>query len=353
MVANTPPSAEELNNAGTDLDTLDKVVNGPADLEGTGLVETRRGGPVQTLAKILESAQSVAQTVQDAYDGLADRVEDVAAVRQALEPDGVLTQILGQLGNLDEVNARLDEFETSAVGVDLAALGAEVRRLAKHHPAQPPSWLPMPTQRRAAGDDGVLINLADFVRDTDTDVSDLVFSTGPLPAGVTLDGAVIRTAGAGIEALMAVSVAVRDPSGGQAASVLNFEIFDPASPPVLVSDEPPVWSALTALFGTVGQALTPFDYSAFLSHPDGDLSEISLALMSPVAGLRVAGLQLLGTPEEVGVFVLEITATTARGKMAVATQQLTVLQVFAGLPNFGPGGGSTGGAGGGFQISLF
>jgi hypothetical protein len=350
MVANTPPSAEELNNAGTDLDTLDKVVNGPEDLGGTGLVKTRRGGAIQTLAKILAGAANVAQTVQDAYDELADRVEDVAAVRQALEPGGVLEQILAQLSDLELVNARLDEFENSAVGLDIAAIAAEVRRLATHHPAVPPAWLPIPTQVRAAGDDGVLVDLSKFVRDTDTALEDLRFSVGGLPEGVVLDGSLIQTSGAGIIPLMAVSVTVVDPSGKQAATVLNFEVYDPASPPIVVSDEPPVWAPLTALFGTVGQALAPFNYGSFLSHADGDLSEVSLTLASPVPGLRVVGLQLLGTPEAVGAFTLEITARHANGEIAIATQQLTVLQVFTGLPNFNFGGG---GGGGEFQISLF
>ncbi|MDJ0922126.1 MAG: hypothetical protein QNI84_13445 [Henriciella sp.] len=56
MATNTPPTEQELRDAGTDLDTIGQFVNAPADVNGDGTINTRTGGAIEVLAKIRERA---------------------------------------------------------------------------------------------------------------------------------------------------------------------------------------------------------------------------------------------------------------------------------------------------------
>ncbi len=89
-MALSPITRTQLENASRDADDLAKIVNEPATFNGTGLVDTRFGGPVKTVQKLLSEIEGIG-------DGLSDNpfVSNLAAL-SLVDPD-------------DNVNAFLKE----------------------------------------------------------------------------------------------------------------------------------------------------------------------------------------------------------------------------------------------------
>lgn len=85
-MADEPISLQKLIDASTDADTYGDVVNGPADINGTGLVTSRTGGDKKTLAKLEAEFQAkiAEQEVQEQQaTAEADRAEAARLIAEA------------------------------------------------------------------------------------------------------------------------------------------------------------------------------------------------------------------------------------------------------------------------------
>lgn len=76
----------DLENARADVQTVSDVVNGAANINGTGLVQARLGGSIKTLAKLLQDLSATATettAIQAKLDAEAARNTAVAAAATA------------------------------------------------------------------------------------------------------------------------------------------------------------------------------------------------------------------------------------------------------------------------------
>jgi hypothetical protein len=367
MAINTPPTALELQNAGTDLDTLDKVINGAADLGGTGSVETRRSGPVQTLAWFLAQLETQTDAAAAQVASLTGLEAAIAAIAAGLASGQPLDLIADNLNNLiaasgiypaplgahdaleDEVitDPRVtvlhedelyrprvlphtitlpfdpdDFYLMAAQGSDSAFVLAELRRLATYHPAVAPTWLPVDAVIVDETDAGAHLDLALKISDADSPPENLVF-TAPegLPAGWAIDGRLLRkTSTSGVIARAAHLFRVTDENGLWAETDIEIQAYAEGAPPSL----PPVWSALPVLALTQGAAMTPLNVRSFLTAGTTALAAITITATGVPAGMTAADGVLSGTPTTSGAVSITWTATDAFGNAVQYIQTGTI-----------------------------
>lgn len=382
MGINTPPTALELQNAGTDLDTLDKVINGAADLGGTGTVATRRGGPVKTLAWFLDRLNTHETSAAALVAGLVARETDIDLIVDELAPGarldriadgfndvlaagGIYPEALGTFAastgatisdpRVTVTRSETRDGETYTVRyrprtlpfvvpatfdaddwlevpgpASVAALRDELflfvnrlRRIELNFPPSPVQLLPIPPQWAEEGDTGELIDLADFVTDADSIIADMRYTVTGLPAGFTLDGSRILFAAPAAFAPVNVTVTVKDELDQTASRTFTIGVHVVGAAPNIA----PVWSPVTALALTRGIAMTPLNLRSFLTPGTTALHAIAISASGLPAGLTAADGVLSGTPTVNGGFSITWTATDLAG---TAVQYVQTVNIAAG-----------------------
>lgn len=369
MSINTPPSALDLQNAGTDLDTLDKVINGAANLGGSGTVETRRGGPVKTLAWYLAALDAHRTAAAELVADLEGEEASIAALAAGLEPGQPLDVIAESLNDLiaasgiypvalgehDSLAATVindprvtvlhdderyrprvlphtitlpfdpdDWYLMASQGAASAYVLAELRRLSTYHPPVAPDFGVNRSYSFAAGSSGTIVNLASLVTDPDSPPENLTFEAlSALPTGVTLTGSLLARSSPPVQAAAPVTFRVTDENGLTDTVVITLHSFDPLTPPTT----PPVWSALPALSLTRGLAMTTLNVRSFLTAGTTPLAAIAITATGVPAGLTAADGVLSGTPTVNGGFSITWTATDAFG---AAVQYVQTVNIAAG-----------------------
>lgn len=374
MALNTPPTAAEIQNAGTDLDTLDKVINGAADINGDGTIDTRRGGPVRSLAWYLaqiEASRLGAAAVTAGLEAQQDDVDDIVA---SLAPAGPLALILAQMNDLtaasgiypvslgahdalesvviddprdtvtrEELRAGelvtvryrprvlpftieavfdpADFYEMSSATGASGLVLAELRRLASYHPPVAPAFNPIDALMVAADTSGTLLDLNTYVTDTDSPPENRTFTLlDALPAGFTLVGSEVRYATPPIVAATSVGVRVTDESGQSAVGTLSVRSYDPAYPP----STPPSWLAIPARSVAQSSAIASINMRSYLVAGSSPLNEIAISATGLPTGLVSNDGIVTGTLTAAGTFNVVWTATDTFGNVVTATQAWTV-----------------------------
>ena len=241
MAIDTAPTGAELQNLGTDVAVFGDITNGPADFNGDGIVSTRRGGPVRTVAWYLDQleqrrleagglvADLTGQTSAIALlasllapgqplDVLVDNLNDAIAAsgiyplplgaHDALEgeiindPRVTVTREEERDGNTVTVRYRPralpftvtdifdpeDWYEMASQGALPETVLARLRRLETFHPPVAPVFAGNTRYNILAGSSGVIVDLNTLVTDPDSPPANRVFTAlDALPTGFTLD----------------------------------------------------------------------------------------------------------------------------------------------------------------------
>ncbi|MBA4338311.1 MAG: hypothetical protein C0421_05650 [Hyphomonas sp.] len=377
MGINSPPTALELQNAGTDLNTIDQFTNGAADLGGTGTINTRRGGPIKTLAWFVAQIETARLGMVALLASLTGREAEIAVLTDALAPGQPLDIAANEINNIiaasgiypvpmgdhddleDEVinDPRVtvtreeerngetvevryrprvlpftitlpfdpdDWFEMASQGGASSFVLAELRRLATYHPPVAPSFGVDRAYSFEAGSSGTIVNLASLVTDADSPPENLTFEAlSALPTGVTLTGSILARTTPPIQAALPVTFRVTDESGLTDTVVITLHSYDPVAPPTT----PPVWSALPVLALTRGLAMPALNVRSFLTAGTTPLAAITITASGVPTGLTAADGVLSGTPTVNGGFSITWTATDAFG---AAVQYVQTVNIAAG-----------------------
>lgn len=368
MGINSPPTALELQNAGTDVDTLDKVINGAADLGGTGTVATRRGGPVKTLAWYLAALESHRAAAAALVASLEGEEASIAALAAGLEPGQPLDVIAESLNDLiaasgiypvalgehDSLAATVitdpratvlhederyrprvlphtitlpfdpdDFYLMAAQSSESAYVLGQLRRLATFYPPVAPVWRPIASVIVDETFTGVVRDLSAFVDDSDSPVENLIFTApGGLPPGFSIVGHnLVKTSTSGVWAPATYDIWVMDESGNvnEDGRILIQSYAASEVPSV-----PPVWSALPTLTLTRALAMTPLNVRSFLTAGTTALAAITITATGVPAGLTAADGVLSGTPTVNGGFSITWTATDAFSNVVQYVQTVNI-----------------------------
>lgn len=374
MAINTPPTAVELQNAGTDLDTLDKVMNGAADLSGTGIVSTRRGGPVRTLAWYLAQIDESRLEADALVADLSGRTSAIALLASLLAPGQPLDVLVENLndaiaasgiyplplgahdalegetindprvtvtreeerdGNTVTVRYRpralpftvtdtfdpQDWYEMASQGALPETVLARLRRLETFHPPVAPVFAGDARYNVLAGSTGVIVDLNTLVTDPDSPPANRVFTAlAALPTGFSLDGGVLSCAAPPVQAAMDVTFRVTDESGQSDDIVITLQVYDEASPPVT----PPSFGGMSLLTLTQGVAMAPRNARSSIIAGTTPLASLIVTASGVPAGLTAIDGVLSGTPTVSGSFVILWSAEDAFGNVAEYAQAVLV-----------------------------
>lgn len=369
MGINTPPSAVELQNAGTDLNTIDQFTNAAANVNGTGIIATRRGGPIRVMAWFAEQFETMRLELASRLAGITAREADIDLITDALDPgqpldliadnlnsliaaSGVYPVALGEHDSLadtvitdprvtvmhedERYRPRVlphtvtlpfdpdDWYLMTAQGAASAFVLAELRSLRTYHPPVAPDFGVARSYAFPAGSSGTIVNLASLVTDPDSPAENLTFEAlSALPTGVTLTGAILARSAPPIQAAAPVTFRVTDESGLTDTVVITLHSYDPLTPPTT----PPSWGALPVLSLTRGLAMTPLNVRSFLTAGTTPIAAITITATGVPAGLTAADGVLSGTPTVNGGFSITWTATDAFG---AAVQYVQTVNIAAG-----------------------
>ncbi|MBI1401463.1 putative Ig domain-containing protein [Hyphomonas sp.] len=366
MAIDTPPTAQEIQNAGTDVDTLDKVINGAADLGGDGIVATRRGGPVKTLAWYLAQLDAHRLAAGELVADLEGEADDIAAIAAGLAPgqpldviadniasliaaSGIYPVALGEHDALDgsvitdprvtvlhederyrprvlphTIAAPFDPedfYLMASQGSASAFVLAELRRLATYHPPVAPSFGVNRAYAFEAGSTGAIVDLNTLVTDPDSPAENRTFEAlDTLPTGVTLTGAILARAAPPIQAPATVTFRVTDESGLSDTIDITLHSYDPLSPPTT----PPTWVALPVWNVTQGAGVGTLNARSFILAGTTPVHALTITATGVPPGLAVADGVLSGVPTAAGAYTITWTATDAFGAAVQATQAVNV-----------------------------
>ncbi len=90
----------QLENAWRDANDLEKIVNGAADINGTGLVPTRIGGSVKTLAKYAAEAQEKVDTLATANDTASAALAEMETLADEITAAAATVNVPTYLDNI-------------------------------------------------------------------------------------------------------------------------------------------------------------------------------------------------------------------------------------------------------------
>lgn len=387
MAIDTPPTALELQNLGTDVAVFGLITNGPADLNGDGVVNSRRGGPVRTAAwylaqleaRRLEAGALVAdlagQTSAIALlaallapgqplDVLVDNLNDAIAASGIYPlPLGAHDALEGEVINDPRITVTREEerdgevvtvryrpralpftitdtfdpddwYEMASQGALPETVLARLRRLETFHPPVAPVFEGNKRYNILAGTSGVIINLNTLVTDPDSPPDNRVFTAlGPLPDGFTLDGGVLSCAAPPVQAAMDVIFRVTDESEQSDEITLTLQVYDESSPPVTA----PRFGAMSVLTLTQGVAIAPVNARSSIIAGTTPLASLVVTASGVPAGLTAVDGVLSGTPTVSGGFVILWSAQDAFGNTAEYAQALLInsaaAPVWASIPS--------------------
>lgn len=379
MPANTPPTQDDLKDAGTDLETIDLFANGAADLNGDGTHVTRGGTSIKVLARLLAELQAEVDDAATATAGLESKSGEIADLTLALQVGGVLDTIHNSLPTLDTLTGYLAPVDyASAIGVDVTESrytvlhndggGAQIwairpellpytvpaifapadwylpkvadtalvaalttrlddleRQIARFntiHPPAAPIIAPIPNQAVEEGFTGAVIDLTGFVSDADTPPENLTLSVSVLPAGLSFADGVITAAAPAISAQAPVTLTVEDESGQSVNRVFRLEVYAVGASPLA----PPVWGILPDLTIIQSGQLSARDHKNDVTDADNSPEELVFSIVGDAShGVTVspAGVRggFAGAP---GVHTVTVRATDPNGQFDEASYQLTV-----------------------------
>lgn len=371
MGINTPPTALELQNAGTDLNTVDQFANAAADVNGTGIISTRRGGPIRVMAWFAEQFEAMRLDLAARLAGITAREADIDLITEALDPGQPLDVIADNLPSLiaasgiypvalGEHDALEDEVITdprvtvmhederyrprvlphtvalpfdpddwylmTSEGAAPAFVLAELRRLATYHPPVGPTFGVDRAYAFEAGSSGTIVNLASLVTDPDSPPESLLFEAlGALPTGVTLAGGLLSRAAPPIQAPAAIVFRVTDEGGLSDTVTLTLHAFDPVSPPTV----PPVWTAFPVWNIPQGGGAGTLNARSALIAGTTPLHLVAVSATGVPPGLTVTDGVLTGVPSTPGNYVITWTAADAFGAVVQTTQAINVIAAAA------------------------
>lgn len=349
MAFNTPPTVAELAQAGTDIENLALVVQGPSDHDGDGTVTMRNGSKVKTLALIIETADSTTADLETRLVEVTAKEALLTLIGQELAPDGSITRVSDELTSVivasgvdpvtldhdtetgtivddprtvvtrqeirDAVNVTVwyrprvlpytieavfdpaDYFEIpsgTAYGSLETQLGSFLKRLARletFHPAIAPVIAPMPSVGIEDGESGVVIDFADYVTDTDSPPENLNYALTGLPAGFTLTGTELFADAPGLTPQTDVTLTVTDESGNETSRIFKLEVYAIGATPVF----PPTFGNLPNINQLHSSQIQPRDLRNDVSDPDHPDTDLTFSILGdPTHGVTVTPDGLLG-----------------------------------------------------------
>lgn len=382
MAFNTPPTSADLANAGTDIENLALVVQGPSDHDGDGSVTMRNGSKVKTLALIVETADAASGEIETRLVQITAKEALVTLIAQELAPDGAVTRVSDELNSVIVAAgvdpAKLDhDTETGTVVTDPRTIvtreevrdavtvtvwyrprtlpytieavfdaadyyevpGAtgfnalesqfetflqRLQRLEGFHPASAPVIAPIPPVSLEDGDTGLLIDFATFVTDADTPAGNLSYSLTNLPAGFTFTGSELSADAPGITAQTVVTLTVTDELGNSDARNFNLEVYAVGATPIY----PPTLGALPDLSITAGEPIPIRDLQNDVVDADNTAEEQTFSVtVDELSGLTVsADGELGGNARLPGTYAVTVKVTDPDLQEDTSVFSFTVLQ---------------------------
>ncbi|MBK8196974.1 MAG: putative Ig domain-containing protein [Acidobacteria bacterium] len=360
------PTAQQLIDAGTDVDTLGKVINEPADFGGDGTVTTRRGGPVKTLAWYLAALDVHRLAAAALVEDLEGQGADIAAIAAGLASGQPLDLIAANLADLiaasglyptplgdhdalegtvitdPRVTVLFDDeryrprvlphtilatfdaedfYLMASQGSASAYVLAELRRLATYHPPVAPAFGVDRSYAFEAGSSGTIVDLNTLVTDPDSPAENRTFEAlDALPTGVTLTGAILARAAPPIQAPATVTFRVTDESGLADTVEITLHSYDPLSPPTT----PPSWVALPVWNVVQGAGVGFLHARSFILAGTTPAYALTITATGVPPGLSVSDGVLSGVPTTAGNYTITWTATDAFGAAVQALQTVNV-----------------------------
>lgn len=383
MPANAPPTALDLQNAGTDIDTLGKVINEPANFGGSGTVSTRRGGPVKTLAWYLAELNTHRLAAAALVGELENEGEAIALLAAALAPGQPLDRIASNLNSVISASgvypialgehdslagtvitdprvtvihedARYrprvlphtitlpfdadDWYLLAAQSADTDYILAELRSLRSFHPARAPVLGPLANRAVQAGFTGLVVNLSSALSDADTSSTDFTWHISGLPAGFSQSTSVINASGPAITAPVTVSVYVTDQSGlASQTRTFQLEVTAAGVAPTI----PPVFGLLPTLQVFRGNPVLARDHKLDVLDPDSPIDSLTVTgAIDGASGVTFASGVRGGRGGVLGTYTASLAVTDASGNSGAATYSIQVIDPSAPTLAVLPFGGS-------------
>ncbi len=379
MPDTSPPSQQDLENAGEDLNTLDQFANAAADVNGTGEHQTRTGGPTKVLAKYAAELQAEVDAAAAARADLESKSVEINDIVAALAPGGVLDEVHSSLDTLNILTGYLapvayaaadganvndarytvsyddgggvqiyailperlpyvvptvfvpadwylpkvvDANALDALSQTIAAMQLQIDRLSVIHPPVPPVISPIPDQGVEENVTAAVIDLSTYVTDEDTLPENITLSLSGLPAGFTFDGAVLSADNPAVTAATTVTLTATDESGQSVDRDFVLEVYViGGTPPTF----PPTFGTLPNLTRVHSAEIPARDLKGDVLDPDTTDADLVFTIVGdPTHGVEVTANGILGgRAGPPGTYTVTVRATDPDGNFGDASFTLT------------------------------
>lgn len=217
---------------------------------------------------------------------------------------------------------------------DFAAVLKRLRRLDTYHPPVAPFLEPLPNIAVVQTFTGTVLNLADYINDTDSPAENLTVAHN-LPAGFTLSGLLVQKPSAGIVAAASVTITLTDESGlSSAPRTFSLEAYATGAAPSI----PPVWEHIDDFAIPRGNPVPVVDHKTNVIDADSNSSQRTITTVFDTASgftfvNGVRGGRAIGPT---GFYVITPTVTDQSGNTATTEYVIHIQDapapVLTGLP---------------------
>jgi hypothetical protein len=210
-----------------------------------------------------------------------------------------------------------------------------ISRLDQFHPPAAPVLGPLPNRAVEEGFSGEVVDLADYLTDSDSDPDWIIWNVSGLPDGFSLDGSVIMAAAPAITAPATISVYAEDESGLVSATrTFTLEAYEEGVTPTVA----PVFGTIAPYSVPRGNPILARNHKLDVLDADSDADDLTVTgSISPAgSGVTFTGGVRGGTAGAVGTYAASLTVTDEASNEGLGSYAITITDppapVLTGLP---------------------